>query len=605
MELPKKFKPVHKLYYPNKANEDSKKSTSAHRTNTAKRVARRDGSHYYIYKHINPVSLKSKKREASIAEGEAACAAWAKFLAPENVPTYRVCYDEATQSIVSVISTAIENFKTNAADPLLEKDTIVTLNGDSGVQTEILQQRKLLSEAIASLETCIRERNKKNSSYIPGLKKVKNLWNRHATGETTSIKILDYLKEFKHFDNDVKYCERRINELINQLQARYDYVLENKAQETDYKKEILILAKALKTAGTLQGLNKKTSQPLSIPILEKLDKKAREDKEQLTIGNTNRLISIIQNGKTYSITAKSLKNFRNVKRQITQLGTRYLSQDTDGHNQNMTKDGWMIDFDMAKLPILYSFRQGKYYDDYVRAPKKDMFVITENDIVNFPNIKDAKFYYWAAKQVPEFEQSVISKLSFFYTITENFFKPEDNEVFTNLANNNIAIFYKYKLFLKYAVLTPMIYATLIALHVRPDATFIDRREKIPKEKKLLDEMIKDEANRMQEMRKVLVNIPQFKTFLDENGEYAWEMIKEEILAEKAKYQAKIDGLNQKYDEDAAVRMMKIRPYQRIVDALDMNIIEENYKIIFKEAEAEYCQHSDESPYSSPVTPRAR
>lgn len=574
--VPKKAKAVRKLYFPYKAEEDKKEPTSANRKNVAVRSGQNLEDGFYYFKQNKHVSIFST--EASIAECEVVCATWAKFLAPECVPTMRVWYDDDTYEITGRTSKNIPGFVTNHKKPLKEEDTIISLNVEEEVTKEIEIQRKYLTEAINSLLKAIRERKVKEASYIPGMGYLKGFLNRSSAGEN-GTKHADYLESFLKLTNDVKYSEGKLLQLLQHLRSRGKYVVEYR-NDADHKEEFELLKATLSVTDYLLRLTKKTTVPLSaVPILELLYRKACQDGEDLTQGDLERKIEITHRGKKYSITAKHLDNYRIIARQMWQLVARFLNQDPDGHNQNMSRDGWMIDHDMAKLKFLFQFRDSSLWDKLIREPNDSTFVITPYDIENFPAIRDAQYHYWAANKTV-ISQSVLPHLSWIYTIPANFFGPQDNEVFANLAHNPVAIFHRFKLFLKYALCDEKMYENNAKLHMRTYATFVDKKD--AKVKNLLQEMVADEKARIERVREVLVRSPIFQELLDAHGEFLFDMIKEEFKARREKYERKVQAMEAK-GRNKYNQVPDTFPFKRMINAIDLDEIEKRYKEIFKQA----------------------
>lgn len=570
-ELPPLAKPFGQLSFPFKDEEDKKDPTSAHRTNRAL-IGPPNGKNWtHFFKHYDRSYFYEPA--ATIAEAEAAIGALYKFLAPDNVPTTRLYFDENTLEFVGVTSKAIPNFKSNFEDPLQEKDTIVQFNADNIIETEIAKKSDYLSQAIQSLITVIGDRNKGQASYIPGLSYIKGVCNYRLNTGKTSIKFKEILVNFQKTNHDVQFTEEKLKTLIKDFEERKAYVSEYLNDEV-HKFELDLIKISIDVAKLLYTLISRKTVPLSaIPYLEMLDKKAITEKINLD-QNPNRIISLIYKGKPISIIAKYLKNYRRVKRLTQSLVARYLMQDTDGHINNMDKEGNIYDFDMAKLRFLFNFRKNKPLDNWLRQPDDLMFVITSRDIANFFDITDANYYYWVTKPTTNMESYVKKGVSYVYTIAANYFMPEHTEVFLNLSKTPIVSYHSLKGFLKYALWNGEICRNYLKLHMRPYATFIDKKDGL--EKSLMEEMVKDEEERISQVRDILINLPQFQDLMEEHDEFIFASIKEELVARKQKVEKKIEKII-KFEEN-----IPVQPFKELADSINIEDIELKFRKMMAE-----------------------
>lgn len=579
-DLPKKFKPVSKLYFPDKHEEDKKAPISANRTNVAVRMGKNRKDGFYFFKNSKPIPTmrgtqsSEDGKKPSVAECEVVSASWAKFLAPDCVPTMRVWYDDDNFEIIGRTSKNIPGFVTNHKHPFKEDDTVIFLNVEDEIAGEITQQRKILVEAVQTLHALLKHRKVKEASLLPGVGYLKGFYNRSITGET-GTKLADFLKNFLLCTSDLRFTEHRLIELIKHLSARGEYITKYKNDES-HKQELEYIIATLEITKYLSRLTQKTTVPMSVvPVLEELLKKAQDEKIDLSNKNVGQNLEIQLNNKKYSASIESINHYRLIKRQMIIWILRYLGKDTDGHNRNFSPDGWMIDFDMAKLPFTFVFRDSNFSDTLLRKPKENTFIVTAYDLEHFPNIKDADFFYWPNRPT-KISDSIFPYVSLIYKNLDNFFKSEHTAVFENLGNQPPAIFVKFWMLLKYALCDEFMYRGIAELHMRDKINFVNKNGEI---KDLLTEMTRDEKLRIEDIRNKIVAMPSFQKMLDMHGEYLFMQIKSEFKAQRNKYEEKIKSLEKKgvnkYGEAPDTRA-----YKKIVDSINLEEIEKRYKEIF-------------------------
>ena len=118
---------------------------------------------------------------------------------------------------------------------------------------------------------------------------------------------------------------------------------------------------------------------------------------------------------------KDLLKRSTVKALAVILTLSYILEEDDLHRGNMSKDGFRIDFDMSLWPVLGNFKEGTMIDWMYRPRDQERFCITANDIDNFPDIKDAKPFYWPTIPQPIITEGARNVLSNFIPISRNAF----------------------------------------------------------------------------------------------------------------------------------------------------------------------------------------
>ncbi|MBL7478939.1 hypothetical protein [Legionella bononiensis] len=153
----------------------------------------------------------------------------------------------------------------------------------------------------------------------------------------------------------------------------------------------------------------------------------------------------------------------------------------------------------------------------------------------------------------------------------NSYTVEDNTNYKLLAGHPVFIFHKYKTFLKYILTDPEIFRVLAELNIAEDPASAASSSSNTSKNNIHDKLVTDEKNRIQEIRNTLVSMPDFKRFLKEHGQFAFDLIKEEFATERDKYSKKTK--NTEY-------------YERLVQALDLEHIESKFNELCKVCEAD-------------------
>ena len=524
--FPLEARSLERLQFPNKEEEDKQVRKSAHSVNIGIKAntqqLQNHGNYFVYFFKNNDANLTPP--ESYISELEALCTAFYQFLAPKNVPSAHAYYHfvDTKFAFVGVASKGIPNFVSNYKSPLLKSDTKLTVMTEiieAEAQVKCTELKIAIKNLIHSLD---RSPGPSASYFYSGLQYTKNFCNFYCANTAVSLQ-----NELTSFLQLKKITHKDLDSLLLKLLNRQRHI----PATSKYQKERELLDH---TITCLEEINLK--------VLDKIREFESFDQYQPpsdSLLNNEELLTQQIDEQVKKITAHDLKNYRILKRQATALVARYLMQDTDGHNQNMSKDGWIIDFDMAKLNIAFQFRNASERDKLLRRPDEKTFVVTTNDVRNFPDITDANYFYWVTKETILPESLIPSAPPWLYKI-ENFFRKIDNDVYKNLARNPIFLFFKWTAFLKYILCDGDIFRKIGELHLRADLFYKDEQD--GRKKNLLDEIILDEQQRIKKLCEVLLNIPQFQNFMVRHGVYAFKLINEDITEFKNKMQKK----DQKY-----------------------------------------------------------
>lgn len=255
----------------------------------------------------------------------------------------------------------------------------------------------------------------------------------------------------------------------------------------------------------------------------------------------------------------NFEKYRTIKSLSICLMTSNLIENDDTHIYNLALRG-LIDFDMALWPILFHFKKGGTFDSLIRSPSAERyhwfkwintpspehrFHITENDIRNFPDLQDANPFYWPTKSssIEVFGCRLADKTS------NNDFTAEDIAAYKALKDHPVFIYHKFATLLKFILSDPNDYRILAEAHIPKD--FIPD-DPIFKGKNLIDVLVDHLAERIEEVKQVLINMPEFKAFLKSQGDTIVQKMIMEKYDKHEKLTAKIERLDEQLNTHANI-----------------------------------------------------
>jgi len=260
--------------------------------------------------------------------------------------------------------------------------------------------------------------------------------------------------------------------------------------------------------------------------------------------------------------SQDLINFRIVKGLALCLVASFLFEEDDLHRKNMSKNGKRIDFDMSFWNILYDYKYmvGSVFDRYLRSVSSsssgllsrifnsiapgNRFDTDEEDIKKFPNFKKSQPFYWPTTgQIPEFLLYLLPGMF----VPENAFTPADNKVFALLEKHPVFIYYKYRTFLKYILTDENMYRDVVKLNM--DENLEHAPPHVRAGEKIIDTFANHLAARINYFEKILLEMPDFKKFMHEDGDRAFAEIRREFAARQANFELKAED-NPEYEQFA-------------------------------------------------------
>jgi len=325
---------------------------------------------------------------------------------------------------------------------------------------------------------------------------------------------------------------------------------------------------------------------ISIEELESIDERARREGLQLENKPNNQIIYQVflspnnNLGSTEDkpaikipVTARDLKNFRTIKGQAIGLTTSYIFEEDDLHTFNVSETGVRIDFDMSLWPITYHFKKGGAFDWALRDPT-GRFDVTANDILHFPNLKDAAPFYW-----PALAANVLN-------VSKNAFSSRANAIHQKLESHPVFIHYKFVTLIKYILTSEDIYRNISRLHIHEESKF--------ENKNFIDILAKHEADRLALFKTELLKLTNFHEFLATHGDKILKNILMEFseyntkfakkIGQNSLYQPQIINLNQVIKEyvDICAKIRIVKNPDIIKEDPDIaNMLTENFKSMKK------------------------
>lgn len=223
------------------------------------------------------------------------------------------------------------------------------------------------------------------------------------------------------------------------------------------------------------------------------------------------------------LTPAEVERYRIVKGLGIGLTISYIFMENDLHRNNMSKYGKRVDFDMMLHSILYDFKDKDYFERIFgfRQPDESTVAITRRDIVNFPVLQDYKPHYW-----PTLPPQIIASLKRVFNYLNDYTKA-DNELFKKLKNNPVFMHHEYATFARYLLTTPNIYEEVACRNLRERYEYT--------KKSLLEFVVDQQASRIDQFQRVLLEIESFCSFFTKYHEKISEKLLKDLEAEAKVY----------------------------------------------------------------------
>ncbi|MDX1902209.1 MAG: hypothetical protein SFW66_09455 [Gammaproteobacteria bacterium] len=237
----------------------------------------------------------------------------------------------------------------------------------------------------------------------------------------------------------------------------------------------------------------------------------------------------------YTLTKEQFDSYRVLKGFAIAFVSAILNQDADFHYNNFTNYGVRFDFDMTLWPILYDYKED--YSKYLRMPHDDMFRLSVDDVIHFPNLKNAFPYYWPTSATPNFSDEYLRRWVPEFSFSQNSYPKEETTHYQNLEYNKVFIWHKYATLLRYLLTTPEMYKAIILQHL-----FMNQRTQ-----GIMSRFILNQETQQAYLRNLLVRIPEFQSFFKKYGSYVMDKHIASLEKENKGNMYDLAAVKQQYD----------------------------------------------------------
>ncbi len=154
------------------------------------------------------------------------------------------------------------------------------------------------------------------------------------------------------------------------------------------------------------------------------------------------------------------------------------------------------------------FKPSGWVEGKFRPFDKFYFPPTAKDTVNFPDITDAKLFYWPTKPGLFFRDNTREAFEYWtkIPISKNAFTEKENPVYAQLKYNPLFVRQKFHILLKFILMPDRIWQTIANQHIRSSLMVPGSNKKATE---LMSEFVIERKNLFREM---LLELPEFHQF---------------------------------------------------------------------------------------------
>jgi len=489
--------------------------------------------HSLAYYKENPDATPSSSTSAVIeAVNSIAC----QLLSPRHFPTcYAVCNEEG--KYMGVASKSLPGFKPNRDKHLLPEDLkISSLKNMVKIRDEehdVPILKSILKEKLISLITLLKRPVDGNSSYLSqGWSFLSNGINYYFGYPTCAVQIIEKFAKISE-ENIYSVKFGVLDELRQLLLDRKSAICKSKesyfATQHKHPEEILIIDELI------EQLNLILLDEIAIYMkhLHRISNKLREewvDIDAEIAKNKEACIQIDEGPETglktkLDVKLEDIRNYRNTCGLAIGLTTRYFTEDPDGHSKNLSSNGCNVDGDRAFEPLTYRFRK-------LAKPGANYFTLDEDDFIEFPNLKKAKFRYWPTV-VSRADTSIDAALSIICDATINYFDDQDSQNYQSLETSPVFNFQKYVQLIILSLTNKDMYTACAKLHMPNNIQMLNENyEPVPlineqgEPDDLRTNWIKHCSDRALEGRNLAKRLPALKAMLNRHDDLILEMVQD-------------------------------------------------------------------------------
>lgn len=305
---------------------------------------------------------------------------------PEYVPNTRPYYNEELKP-VGVSSKVIDGFRSNYENPLQPGDLLIN---DSAIKAEFSKR-----SATLITQDLLQHYNRELSDY----RRFQRLfawaygtddWIDNLSGEySTRASLLEFINNAERCSADL------VLDVLGERKDSLSMILIH--DNPELLREYRLLNQVIAELRVFNSI--RTDAPakeLSIELLEQINRAIKAD--WIDLDACSHSIDVEVDGIGYEVNVQDLKNYRILRGLATCLSTRYIYEEGDNNNSNMSKKGEFFDFDWTKFGLLFDIQSHSFWDKKMRDPKNVSFKCTEQNMEHFPDLQDSNLFYWPTLQ---------------------------------------------------------------------------------------------------------------------------------------------------------------------------------------------------------------
>jgi hypothetical protein len=266
------------------------------------------------------------------------------------------------------------------------------------------------------------------------------------------------------------------------------------------------------------------------------------------------------------ITEKEFRRFRDLKGMSIGLAVSHIFEEDDCHQNNISKDGKRVDFDMSMWPLVYKINDKGIIASIRRMPVALARTVAKEDIINFPDISVAQPFFWPTRETPLFSDETHDLLNRIITLPNNRYSSAAVSVNKCLSKNPVVTHYKYQTMLKYILSNATMYEKIALLHMPEETQY---------QSKILYKVLADEhQKRIIDFERALGNISEFIDFFFEHGEAVMQEFLSDLAQHNLPYLILAAVINAEFEsmcmrcEDSAPTTNRV-----VTDAIDKQMLE--------------------------------
>jgi hypothetical protein len=377
-------------------------------------------------------------------------------------------------------------------------------------------------------------------------------------------KLANNFSLLDQIDNQIRKLRIKIEKLNQRIQSLSQ-------QEEAVRQKVLKLSMGMSDADILTKLESATkkTQDLSAKKTASLIDLAQTTKQMVEYYHTLEV--------DHGLSRNDVEKYKMLKGLGISLAASFIMMEDDLHQNNMSKYGIHIDFDMSWWIFGYKVVNKGVFVTCWRKPDECLLSVTESD-------DD-----WPAHPMKNVPEAVIDTIKNFVPVSTNNYPQLVNTIYQQLENNPIFKHYAFATFLKYSLTNADIYKKIAKLHIRADRGFKDRS--------IINIFGDDHTVRIRNFEKALSKLPQFAEYFQLHGRAVYEKLLADLVERNDAFVQKrlnaqkahevvskaINSTLQATEEDLKPAKIKVNQLKAVCDACNEQMIDlEQVKIAFED-----------------------